>query len=236
MSEKKLTLVVLGGLSIAVLLACQCGNPAPPPSDGCSAPSNGHIDSVEFATPRIDSERYSTSAALIDLPPRMLSANDPVWLINGGQGAAMVPVQLVLRGTDLPSCISHDTQVTVDGALAARNRDSVSTYAYENGARITRPIWLPGASAGTAMVTSDVGGKRPSLPIHIEWLTECEKAGHCPCKKALECDCSTPVSGGAGASLWQAVLDCRAGCDGGGCEADGGSCEASVDACQADPY
>ena len=237
MSERSRTLNVISCVLGVVLLGCLgiCGGPPPPPPDACSQPSTGRVDTVELAAARIDPNRFGTAAARDDLPPRMLGDQSPLYPVRGGQGADMVAVRLVLRGSDVPPCIAQDTQVMVGGNLAARNRESVATYAIEGGARATKTIWLPGAFSGTATLSSDTVGKKPSLNIVTMDTAQCVGTRTCPCVHALRSPSMSGVSD-AGRALYAALEDCRLTCDGGECEGDGGVCSAARRACEDDLY
>jgi hypothetical protein len=240
-SERSRTAATLVPLALLALLGCLCSGsgPTPPPSDSCTQPSSGRVDSVELATPRIDPQKNGTSQAVEDVEPRALTDGDLLWLVRGGQGATMVPVRLILRGPEVPSCIAQDTQVMVDGKLAGRNRDSVATYEYQPGARITRSLWLPGAYADSATVSTDVTGLKPSVSVLTVDPDQCSAHLACPCARAYCSDCSAVGLTDGGRQLWQQLLDCRSAClDAGGyaCDADGGPCVDAARACVADPY
>ena len=91
-------------------LACFCQTPPqPPPSDTCDAPTTGTVDALEIAATQLTAEGFATGRADDVRPPRALAEGDRLWLVTGGQGSEMVALRLVLRGPDVPGCISQST-------------------------------------------------------------------------------------------------------------------------------
>ena len=161
--ERSSTAAVLTVLSLLALLGCLCSSPTPPPSDTCSSPTTGRVDTVEIVAPRIDPNAFGTTAAMEDVAPRPLKDKDPLWIVAGGQGRTD-RCGSCSRGPDVPSCIAQDTQVMVAGKLAARNRDNVATYEYEaGGAHHEVDSGCPARSSIDATITSDVVGLMPSV-------------------------------------------------------------------------
>lgn len=241
--ERAKTSAVLRALLLLGLLGCVGGfctpAPTPPPGDACMNPSTGQVSTAALATARIDPNEFGTAAARDDLSPRRLEEGATLWLIQGGQGSDMVGVRLVLSGADVPKCIAQDTQVTVGGKLAARNRDAVVTYLLDAGdGHATRTIWLPGAFSGAATVTTEVAGQTLTRAVNTAATYSCASSKSCPCSHVLfRCSEDPAVCveglGDAGRALYQALTDCRA-CDGGPC--DQAACEPQAQACRADLY
>lgn len=237
--ERSRALRVLRGLALIALFGCVggiCGpGPQPPPSDVCDKPSTGKVSRVELGTPRLDPFRSGTTP-LDDRPPRMLADSDPLWVVTGGQGSPMVMGRLVLRGSDVPDCIAQDTQVLVDGKLAARNRDNLATYPLEPGVRATKTFYLPGVFGAEATVTTDAAGQKASVTVRPTATESCAERGACPCVRALDC-CPNEALSDAGRALWEALQACRGSCDAGSaCGQDGGPCDSEKRACEADTY
>ncbi len=219
------TLKLLGAATLLGCGICGPGPTPPPPTDTCSSPQTGNVTSVELATAQLDRRKYSTDTAQDDRPPRLLGEGDVLWRIRGGQGAEMVPVRLVFRGPDVPSCLSQDTRVNVGGQLAARNRDNVATYELEPGVRATKTFWLPGAYELTATLQTDLASRRAELTVRTVPIDSCESAASCSCWHALETDSGVALTD-AGAALWSAYRACLSSA------ADGGSCAAEAAACE----
>lgn len=215
-NEKRLTLATLKGLTLLSLFACLCAPSQPTvPTDTCQNPSTGSVDTVRLATPRMVTNSYAFDSAKPDLPPRLLNDGDPLWLVQGGQGSAMVAVRLVLEGSNVPECIAQDTQVMVAGKSVARNRENFTTYPLASGGRVTNILWLPGAFAGGAEVVSDVVGKQPKVVVETLDMSACSGLRLCPCISNDDPRFATGMTD-AGQQLWSAWRTCQdVACDGG---------------------
>jgi hypothetical protein len=194
----------------------------------------GHVDSVQLATSSLDPTQYGFDAARDDAGARLLGDGDVLWVIRGGQGASMVPVRLIYRGSDVPSCVAQNTTVTVAGKLAAQSRENLATYPYAIGVRATKTLWLPGAFATEAVLTSDTTGFKPSVAVRTASTLECISVSACPCSRMLACASCTTGFSDAGAALRAQLL----ACDKDRCPGDPGcpACNAERQACAADLF
>jgi hypothetical protein len=160
-------------VSFAVACAwCGCGGGGVgvPPQDWCDSPSASGIDAIELgaADPSTLAGGRATFAPLVD--------GATVRLVIGGQGLAMAGWMLRLHGAAAPSCVAQMLEIHGPDASGAdyevaRSAAPLSTHADGGDARVTHPLWLPGAyhdgapirvtaTAGAASVTVNVIAKK----------------------------------------------------------------------------
>ena len=128
--------ISLLGLSILLLTSgCPFGPGfQPPPPDDCSSPrALDGITSIEVGA------LQPGDGASVFVP---WQDGEIVERTSGAQGGTMLGVMLSLRGSNLPSCMRHDMELTWNGDLLASTDYPVNTYAEADGTRATSPIWL----------------------------------------------------------------------------------------------
>jgi hypothetical protein len=121
-------------LSIVLLLSTNgcLIEPAPPPPepDDCTSPrALDGIESIEIG--HMDGDAF--------VP---WQDGQPVELTFGPQGGAMLAVVLSVSGRDLPECMLHTMQITLEFGPAAFTEHPVNTYEGPGGTRVTGPIWM----------------------------------------------------------------------------------------------
>lgn len=136
--ERLLSPLRIGALAAAVVASLASG-PAfePPAPDSCLSGATGSISSLEVSGP--DETTFTP-----------LADDDVLPFVTGGQGVAMVGVRFRLVGTDVPSCASHETELSLcsmdgdcsSGAVFGAETVPLSTYAEDDGSRTTKPLWL----------------------------------------------------------------------------------------------
>jgi hypothetical protein len=108
-----------------------CGPGVPEPDRCDHLPTSVRVDSLELGSGNPDSlfQPWADEAVI------------PVT--TGGQGSAMFPVRLRLRGPSVPACLPQRTVVTnVVGGTVALEASPLKTYEQEDGSRLTRTLWL----------------------------------------------------------------------------------------------
>jgi len=139
---------VVCGILLALGVA-GCPAPGPPAPDSCSQLGGGVADSIEVGAAGGDELSGG------DAPFVPLAAGAKLDGVHGGQGAFMVGWRFRLRGADISDCqqIALTVQPEFDadmggggggGYPVAQADRALRTYADADGARVTKPLWLPG--------------------------------------------------------------------------------------------
>jgi hypothetical protein len=152
---------------VAALACAGCplgGSSGPPDPDSCATPSTSGITMLAIGPGYDEAENKELSGAFMPY-----EAGSQPNLATGGQGFKMLPVRLLISGTNLPACISQVTSSCIDndgqsclqgsGGSIYANDSPVKTYADPMG-RVTKPIYLVlgNFDGGEVVVTSTVGG------------------------------------------------------------------------------
>jgi hypothetical protein len=127
---------LLCGILLLALGAGGCPAPfsGPPDPDHCPQASGSTIESVELGTASGDEQPFMPVAD-----------GDELHGIRGGQGATMVGWTFRVHGTLRGACEHFLLAVAVPEDAIAHADQLLRTYDDGNGARVTKPLWLPGA-------------------------------------------------------------------------------------------
>ena len=159
---RTLIVTVAVGAALGPLAGCGSGcNPGPAPSsETCETPgTGGTVTEVQIG--HWDGEAYDR-----------YEDGDVVPMVTGGQGFPMLVFHLLVRGSDIPSCLAQETTVWVGDLVEGSEVLPLTTT------RVQEELWLTGealvvtfgvSSGERVRVEAEVGGVVESVDLWVDY-------------------------------------------------------------------
>jgi hypothetical protein len=148
-------------LAILAFLLAACGPAEPlpadiPVADECASPGSGALGSLQIGS------RQDPFVPFAD--------GDPVEMVYGSQGGAMIPMRLRVTGEALPSCLPMEISIDGPHDLFGTSTAPLATYEERDGSRITGPLFVIGdpGEFGDYEVTAASLGTTATVRLVIE--------------------------------------------------------------------